>query len=195
MGRKVNELVDTNQKLQDASAIKVAVIPVGKISESQFREYESLIKAFRTITLYEHGEIYDRKDTHFPQQEKQGKIKLNFVDHNDERSKWEDFQGHRKTLGIIGIVHCPNWNDLSDVSKEFNTKLTQYSTAKGVCLAFSPLENQKDLDRGIVVMIPNDGKLALYLSTLLIDFTKTLLGQLETLYKSIDKVFFNSIFE
>ena len=36
-------------------------------------------------------------------------------------------------------------------------------------------------------MIPNDGKLALYLSTLLIDFTKNLLDHLETMYKTIDK--------
>lgn len=61
----------------------------------------------------------------------------------------------------------------------------------GICLAFSPLEHQRDLDHGAVVMIPNDGKLALYLSTLLIDFTKNLLDKLETMYKTIDKVQIN----
>ena len=54
---------DPSQSLQDASVIKVSVVPVGEISNSQFREYESLIKAFRTITVYEHGEIYNRKGT------------------------------------------------------------------------------------------------------------------------------------
>ena len=53
--------LDTSQSLEDAAVIQVCVVPVGKISNSQFREYESLIHAFRTITVYEHGEIYNRK--------------------------------------------------------------------------------------------------------------------------------------
>lgn len=53
--------LDTEQTLSDASVIKIVVLPVGQISNSQFREYENLIKAFKTITVYEHGEIYNRK--------------------------------------------------------------------------------------------------------------------------------------
>ena len=127
-------------------------------------------------------------DTYFPQQERTGKIRLNFVDSSNESNTWEDLQAHKKTLGVIGIVHCPNWEDLTGVEKEFSSILARTPNTSGICLAFSPMEHQRDLDHGIVVMIPNDGKLALYLSTLLIDFTKNLLDKFETMYKTIDKV-------
>ena len=113
---------------------------------------------------------------------------MNFVDRDHESNTWEDLHAHKKALGVVGIVHCPNWEDLSGVEREFASLLSRTPNTCGICLAFSPMEHQRDLDHGIVVMIPNDGKLALYLSTLLIDFTKNLLDRLEVLYKAVDKV-------
>ena len=187
-----NSTIEVGQRFSDARCMKVVIINVGNMPTSKFREYEALIKAFNVFDLDEiKAEILDNKLTHFPAQDRKGKIYLNYVDSkSSERSDIEELQIHRKVLGVIGVVHCPTYKDLSSAKKDFASLSNQYtSSIAKICLAFSPLNDQDDLERGIVIMIPSVGKIGFYLSRLLLDFTKTLLQNLETYFESIDKVF------
>jgi len=67
--------------------------------------------------------------------------------------------------------------------------LTKYPAAAAICFAFDPLPSQEDLGRdSTIVMIPNVGNIDFYINTLLIDFTKSLLKKLQTLFDSVDRV-------
>jgi hypothetical protein len=68
--------------------------------------------------------------------------------------------------------------------------LTKYPAvgSSAICFAFEPLATQEDLGReSTIVMIPNVGNIDFYISTLLIDFTKSLLRKLQTLFDSVDR--------
>eukprot|EP01133_Synstelium_polycarpum_P014594 gene14594-17255_t len=116
---------------------------------------------------------------------------LNFVDDNAlPKNEWEDFQVHKKIFGVIGVVDCKKSVDLGETRKQFEESIHRYPAAvASVCYAFDPLDEQQDLERGKFVMIPNVGDkkhLLFYLSTLLFDFSHTLLKHFEKMVSEHD---------
>ncbi|XP_047147150.1 trafficking protein particle complex II-specific subunit 120 homolog [Vigna umbellata] len=77
-----------------------------------------------------------------------GSLRFKFVLGGAPPSPWEDFQSNRKTLGVVGIVHCPSSYDLdnavdllTNVYKSFPSSLVDR------CFAFCPNDSQ-DLEEG-----------------------------------------------
>ncbi|RKP17193.1 hypothetical protein ROZALSC1DRAFT_30977, partial [Rozella allomycis CSF55] len=120
---------------------------------------------------------------------KDGSIFFDFVDsYTRELFQLEDFQMYRQISGIIGIVHCPQFEDLGEAHERFNkitSKFPQIINKR--CFAFEPREDQPDNSKN-VIMIPNqDEQLSFYLSTMINDFTCSFLQTFGKLANSIEK--------
>ena len=92
---------------------------------------------------------------------------------------------------MIGVVHCPQYKDLSVATKDFADCLARFPTAiESVCFGFAHLPDQADQERGAgaVVMIPDDGKLEFYVSIWIIDFVARLLKNFDSVFQSVEQV-------
>ena len=109
-----------------------------------------------------------------------GFISFNYATSPLPKNEWDEFQIHKRALGIIGIVDCQNTANLTQVSLEFRQLVSKFPGVLCTrCFAFEPTDNHADNEPGIV-MIPNQGReqLMFYLSTMIedlaVNFLKTL---------------------
>lgn len=115
-----------------------------------------------------------------------GHLNLEFVE--DWQSNYgglgwlEDFQINRRTMAVVGIMDCGEWeDDLSEGAASFNRSVFENGPPSGVfakrCYAFNPSETQKDNAEGLVV-IPTVGDLSFYINTLLAELASGILAGL-----------------
>ncbi|EGG23862.1 histidine kinase [Cavenderia fasciculata] len=176
--------MDINLTFVENRAIRVVVLPIGDISNESFKEYTSLIRTLGIIELS--GITRDANESKILEKISwvDGHMLLNFLDSTvPPKDEWEELHIYKKIFGVIGVVDCKRSRDLQETKKQFEQAVSRYPSAVAtVCYAFDPLEDQQDLERGKFVMIPNVGDkkhLLFYLSTLLFDFSHTLLKHFE----------------
>ncbi|KAJ1562237.1 Trafficking protein particle complex subunit 9, partial [Nowakowskiella sp. JEL0078] len=163
----------------DLARIRILVVPVTPLESETFRKYVDLICRLNVISLPDltPPPLETAKGGKFTEQLfHDGYIYLNFVSsYNKEHLPLEEFQLHRQVLGVIGIMHCQQVNNMTEGLKRFNKILQRYPNALvNRCYAFEPSETQADDTKG-VIMIPNVGQLNFYLSTMINDFATDML--------------------
>ena len=160
-------VVEVEETLREGGKVKVAVVAVGEISHSKFKEYSNMIKCFsvlqlrhfsKTSSLLSHSNsssgtssvTSSPPSSPFLQRSwAEGRLEFDFVDTDTSSlNDWEELKSHRKIFGVVGIVHCQRYaGDLSVSMREFREILHQHPSAlHAVCFAFEPLHDQPDLD-------------------------------------------------
>jgi hypothetical protein len=201
--------LDVSQTVTDARVIRIAIVPVGEISHVKFKDFANMVKCFNQLELRHMNRSHLKPSSNNPAGDpfphlswSEGHLEFNFVDTEIFISDWEDLQAHRKIFGVIGIVHCQKYTDLSQAIKEFREVTQRYPTSlHSACFGFEPLQDQPDLDVSLTsggsfgggsgsgggtstfIMVPNGDKrhLLFYLNTWLLDFADRLLQALEGL--------------
>ncbi|KAI8980967.1 transport protein Trs120 or TRAPPC9 TRAPP II complex subunit-domain-containing protein [Pilobolus umbonatus] len=173
--------------------IRVLIVPVTPIKRSTFLHYVDLIKSFSIIRL---GDVTPNlkagTNAIFNSQLFQdGQLHFDFMTHwSGEHSQYEEYQPYRRLYGVIGIMDCQEWKSkhLSDGYSAFITELEKYPSAVASrCYAFDPIEHQEDNTQGMI-MIPNVGNMAFYMSTMICDFASEILGQFSVLANQIKRM-------
>ncbi|CAK8569986.1 unnamed protein product [Lathyrus sativus] len=133
--------------IEGSSMIQVAVIPIGTIPPNVLRDYYSMLLPLHTIPLSAISSFYaeHQKSPFAHQPWDSGTLRFKFVLGGATPSPWEDFQSHRKTLAVVGIVHCPSSPDLNAVVDQFANSYKSYpSSLVERCFAFYPNDSQLD---------------------------------------------------
>ena len=101
--------------------IQVAVVPIGTVPSNVLRDYYSMLLPLHTIPLSAISSFYTehQKSPFAVQPWDSGSLRFKFVLGGAPPSPWEDFQSHRKTLAIVGVVRCPSSPDLDAVVDVF----------------------------------------------------------------------------
>mmetsp|Transcript_8846 Transcript_8846/g.27406 ORF Transcript_8846/g.27406 Transcript_8846/m.27406 type:complete len:1069 (+) Transcript_8846:178-3384(+) len=186
--------MDLHQDFDVARQLRVTLVPVGDISPSKFKQYASFIQSsFECVDLFSITRPTRKPSAPSPfkyQSWQTGKIYMNMVAqrvHDQSNNDWQEFQLHRKVLGVIGIIDCSTYTDLSVGEQEFVMLLKEQfpPSVASRCFAFEPLPDQQDLDRSTtthVIMIPNarEELLRMYLSEWMLDFALTIMQWMES---------------
>ncbi|XP_027940025.1 trafficking protein particle complex II-specific subunit 120 homolog [Vigna unguiculata] len=131
--------------IEGSAMIQVAVVPVGAVPSNVLRDYYCMLLPLHTIPLSAISSFYTehQKSPFAVQPWDSGSLRFKFVLGGAPPSPWEDFQSSRKTLGVVGIVHCPSSPDLdaavdlfTNVCKSFPSSLVER------CFAFCPNDSQ-----------------------------------------------------
>lgn len=186
------EYLDLTQDFPSSKAIRVAVIPVGEVPYPKYKYYFDIINSMNVCEMIELPHEYTSAP--FPNRTyndwKQGKIYFTFdsvyskEDLNElNKDEWGYFRGNRRVLGVVGIVMCEQFPDLSVAVNEFTSIVQQHfkNNAAVKCFAFHPLRDQPDLERGNFIMIPNEEatKIQFYVKIQIMDFASSILKVLE----------------
>ncbi|CAG8455040.1 13226_t:CDS:10 [Acaulospora morrowiae] len=169
--------------------IRILLVPVHPIKATTFRQKVELVKKFTVVKL---GDVTpDMRGVHSmfsSQLFHEGQLLFNFVtSYESEHSYLEEFQMHRRIFGVIGIMDCGEWTNLTDGYKKFTDILKNYPTAvSNRCFAFDPSENQPDDTKGLI-MIPNVGNMEFYISTMISDYANNILTEFGNLAAKIEK--------
>lgn len=112
---------------------------------------------------------------------------LKYMVGGEARGPWEDFQAHRKTLGVIGLCHCSLTPEISSAYEQFLTICKAYPPAQVTrCFAFHPTDAQIELDdekkKVYLVMFPTTDRqeLKVHMQALMKDFAASLLMAFES---------------
>ena len=189
--------IDVSQTILSAAHINIALVPVGQFPKTKFIYYSNVIRQFSySMDISQFPNSTNRASV-MPKQNPNSRIFLNFIDFNRVQrwDNWEDFQNHRKIMGVIGLLYCPRFSDLSQTTAEFKHAQANYPTSLvSMGLAFEPRDDQPDWDFSAdnslrIIMVPNTSnttQLNFYLETLLIDFVSRVVDKIENLFSSLD---------
>jgi hypothetical protein len=131
--------------IEGSSMIQIAVIPIGTVPPNVLRDYYSMLLPLHTIPLSAISSFYTehQKSPFANQPWDSGSLRFKFVLGGSTPSPWEDFQSHRKTLAVVGIVHCPSSPNLDAVIDQFSNSCKSYpSSLVDRCFAFYPIDSQ-----------------------------------------------------
>ncbi|CAK9146469.1 unnamed protein product [Ilex paraguariensis] len=137
--------MEPDVSIETSCMIRVAVVPIGPIPTSLFRDYTSSLVRHHTVSLSSISSFYtEHQKSPFSQQPwDSGSLRFKFMLGGSPPSPWEDFQSHRKILAVIGICHCPSSPDLDSVIEQFGTACKGYSSSLVQrCFAFCPGDSQ-----------------------------------------------------
>lgn len=175
--------------LAHIAQLQILLLPVQPIRRDTHVEHCNLIKQFTRIPIRDiptdpRGPA--AQCTALPTST--GTLLLNYIQaYSKSQVYLEEFQLSRRVLGIIGVLDCSEWDDLSQGKAEFDLLLKQHPQVLATrCYAFSASEAQKDNVEGLVV-IPTVGNLHFYMATLLADFCASLLHGLSDLAFALEK--------
>lgn len=173
--------------IESMCTIRIAVLPIGQISSSLFREYASLLSLHSKIDLSSISSFYTEHQkspfTHQPWDS--GCLRFKFILGGSPPSPWEDFQSNRKILSVIGIFHCPSSPDLDSVNDQFAMACKGYaSSLSQKCFGFCPGDQQlKDGSRrqdNLNLFPPADRQtLEMHMHTMMQDIAASLLMEFE----------------
>ncbi|XP_024360781.1 trafficking protein particle complex II-specific subunit 120 homolog [Physcomitrium patens] len=175
--------------VEGGSMIRVAVVAIGEMPPSQFRDYVEMLVQHAQIPLSTVSTYYtEHQKSPFSQQLwETGSLLLKFMVGGASKSPWEDFQAHRKILGVIGLCHLPLTPDISTAYDQFLTICKAYPSAQVTrCFAFHPTDVQIDSDdekkKEFLVMFPtmDRQKLKSHMQILMQDFAASLLMAFES---------------
>ncbi|TYG60059.1 hypothetical protein ES288_D07G037100v1 [Gossypium darwinii] len=178
--------MEPDVSIETSCMIRIAVLPIGDVPSTLLRDYHSMLLRHRTIPLSTISSFYTehQKSPFAHQPWETGSLRFKFVLGGAPPSPWEDFQPHRKILGVIGICHCPSSPDLDLVIDQFNAAWRGYSSVLVQrCFAFSPGDSQLEdtKKRENLVLFPPSDRSAqeLHLQTMMQDISASLLMEFE----------------
>ncbi|KAA3458051.1 trafficking protein particle complex II-specific subunit 120-like protein [Gossypium australe] len=178
--------MEPDVSIETSSMIRIAVLPIGDVPSTLLRDYHSMLLRHCTIPLSTISSFYTehQKSPFAHQPWETGSLRFKFVLGGAPPSPWEDFQPHRKILGVIGICHCPSSPDLDLVIDQFNAAWRGYSSVLVKrCFAFSPGDSQLEdtKKRENLVLFPPSDRSAqeLHLQTMMQDISASLLMEFE----------------
>lgn len=131
--------------IETSCMIRIAVLPIGPIQPSLFRDYVAMLDRHHKIELSSISTFYTehQKSPFSNQPWDSGSIRLKFMIGGTPPSPWEDFQSNRKIHAVIGICHCPSSPDLDSVMVQFSAACKGYaSSLVQRCFAFCPGDSQ-----------------------------------------------------
>ncbi|KAG1461641.1 hypothetical protein G6F56_005681 [Rhizopus delemar] len=169
--------------------IRVLLVPISPIKQSVFNKYAQLIKSFYTIRLGDVTPNLNSNDIFNSQVFPEGQLCFDFfTNFTNDHVELQDFEPYRRIFGVIGILDCQEWKDKSFNESYEETMKEEYPTAVVTrCFAFDPTENQADNANGLI-MIPNIGNMAFYMSTMMNDFANEMLAQFSILASRIQSL-------
>ncbi|CAG8540594.1 1844_t:CDS:10 [Paraglomus occultum] len=175
--------------------IRILLVPVHPIKASTFQKHVELVKNFNVVKLGDvTPDMRGSQSMFSPALFHEGQLLFNFVTTYDvEHTYLEEFQLHRRIFGVIGIMDCQEWPELTDGYRKFAGILKNYPSALAHrCFAFDPSEHQPDDTKGLI-MIPTVGNMGFYMSTMICDFASTILTEFGSLVETIEsKTFIES---
>jgi hypothetical protein len=123
-------------------SLRVAVVPLGGIPPARFQQYLGLLRRFPELPManlskpgswrkekspWKHfswfeGSLLLRYDDHWPPSEESGGGLGALARPGPE---WQDFQAHRRTWAVLGVVHIPSCTPgaLRAIQAEFQVRL------------------------------------------------------------------------
>lgn len=178
------------------ATIQVLLVPVQPVKRTSYAQLAALIRNFTRIRLRD-VPTDPRGPAAAPLSASptaSGSLLFNYVDvYSRSQAYLYEFQLSRRTLGIIGIVDCAEWDDLEEAQQEFQRLLGQHPTVLATrCYAFNPQDGQNDNVDGLVV-IPNVGDMHFYVATLLADFAASVLHGLSDVVRHTSFTFSNPL--
>ncbi|GAQ85694.1 Targeting complex (TRAPP) subunit [Klebsormidium nitens] len=153
--------MEPDVSIEGAAVIRVVVLPVGDISPATFREYSSMVLASHKIDLPHVSSFYtEHQKSPFQYQPwDTGCLQFKFILGGASRGVWEEYQAHRRILGVIGICHCAHSPDIAEAYNDFLNACKAYPGAQARrCFAFDPSDEQVKQDDDIrepLVMFPD----------------------------------------
>ncbi|XP_047337379.1 trafficking protein particle complex II-specific subunit 120 homolog [Impatiens glandulifera] len=179
--------MEPDVSIETSCMIRIAVLPIGPIPSSLFRDYASMLIRHSKIELSTISSFYTehQKSPFTNQPWDSGSIRFKFMVGGSPPSPWEDFQSNRKILAVIGICHCPSSPDLDYVLDLFSSACKGYSSALvRRCFAFSPGDSQlEDGSRkgdNLILFPPADRQTQeFHLYTMMQDIAASLLMEFE----------------
>eukprot|EP00897_Mesotaenium_endlicherianum_P008114 jgi/Mesen1/7330/ME000376S06481 len=180
--------MEPESSIESASLIRVVILPVGDVSASTFRDYSRLVMRHRRVGLTSARSFYvEHQKSPFQHQPwATGALQFRFLPGGASRSPWEDFQSHRKILGVIGLCHCPQSPDIGEAYEDFMSACKAYPAAQSRRLfAFNPSDGQVEQDdkkkANLILFPPADPqKMAFMMQTMMQDFAASLLMAFES---------------
>ena len=175
------------------AAVRIVVVPCGAMEDRAFQTYLAALRSFSRVQLFNMTPPTSEVPAQFRHQDWQtGRMAFNFVTAEEAAvpNDWEDFQAHRRVMGVVGLIHCRQCKDLRLAHAEFLRVLKTYNTCFAArCFAVEPDESQDDMELEHLVMIPQaqGTRLKFYLSTLLLDFAANLLREFNLYVFDIDQ--------
>ncbi|KAJ3026975.1 UNVERIFIED_CONTAM: hypothetical protein HDU68_004718 [Siphonaria sp. JEL0065] len=124
-----------------------------------------------------------------------GCLLLDFcTSYNRDHVYLEDFQMHTRVMGVIGIADCENADSeieqrkyLAECGVVFEDIIKRYPSALvHKCIAFNPSQDIVASPLKGINVIPNEGQLSFYISTIINSFTTELLRSFTNLVKQIE---------
>lgn len=181
------ETMEPDVSIEGGCTIRIVVLPVGHIPGSHMRDYVSMVVRHTKVDLSNISSFYTehQKSPFAHQPWDTGSLRFKFMVGGAQPSPWEDFQAHRKILGVIGLCHCPSSPDLGIVHDQFMTICKAYPLALITrCFAFHPSDLQLEGDdkrrQHLIMFPPTDWKtLEFHMQTLMQDLAASLLMDFE----------------
>ncbi|KAL7187302.1 hypothetical protein ACSBR1_037380 [Camellia fascicularis] len=179
--------MEPDVSVETSCMIRIAVLPIGPIPPSHFRDYASMLARHHKIELSTISSFYTehQKSPFSNQPWDSGSIRFKFMVGGSAASPWEDFQSNRKILAVIGICHCPSSPDLESVIEQFSNACKSYSSSLiQRCFAFCPgdsqLEDNSRKEGNLVLFPPADRQTQeFHLHTMMQDVAASLLMEFE----------------
>ncbi|GMG98966.1 hypothetical protein Nepgr_000806 [Nepenthes gracilis] len=179
--------MEPDVSIESMCTIRVAVLPIGQIPVSLFRDYTSLLMLYSKIDLSSISSFYNehQKSPFSHQPWDSGSLRFKFIVGGSPPSPWEDFQSNRKILAVIGIFHCPSSPNLDIVTDQFASACRGYSSALSQrCFGFCPgdeqLEDGSKKEGNLVLFPPADRQtLEMHSHTMMQDIAASLLMEFE----------------
>ena len=172
--------------------IQVAVRPVGDFPSDKYNFYLQLLRNHCRVDLTSLTLHRSYAESSFPNLVAgEGSVVFEFVEHDGSvRSRqWEDFQIHRRILGVIGLCYLPS-NGVGAVYDEYLRVKKSYPTALQFSLyAFEPLADQTDAPEfADLVLFPNqEERIGFYVQTFVDDLASRFISDFERLVHSCDE--------
>ncbi|XP_017258151.1 trafficking protein particle complex II-specific subunit 120 homolog isoform X2 [Daucus carota subsp. sativus] len=176
--------MEPDVSIETSCMIRIAVLPIGQIAPSLFRDYVSMLDRHQKIDLSTINSFYTehQKSPFSNQPWESGSLRFKFMIGGSPPSPWEDFQSNRKIHAVIGICHCPSSPDLNSVTEQFQAACKPYAAAiVHRCFAFCPadsqLEQHDNKKEGSLIMFPPADRqtLEFHLQTIVQDIAASLL--------------------
>ncbi|XP_074312841.1 trafficking protein particle complex II-specific subunit 120 homolog [Silene latifolia] len=179
--------MEPDVSIESMCTIRIAVVPIGQITPSLFREYASLLTLHSKVDLSSISSFYieHQKSPFSHQPWDSGSLRFKFILGGSPPSPWEDFQSNRKILSVIGIFHCPSSPNLDSVSDHFSLVCKGYNSALAQkCFGFCPGDEQlKDGSKregDLNLFPPADRRtLEMHMHTMMQDIAASLLMEFE----------------
>ncbi|KAK9846875.1 hypothetical protein WJX84_009549 [Apatococcus fuscideae] len=188
----VQRIIEPGLTAFSAAEIHVAVVPIGLVPQEFLDQYLGLITKHRQVDLGNVRSFYKESQKSpfkfFPW--KTGSMHFRFLS-EEAASRPQPLAGlhvHRKTLAIIGILHCPAATEFKRAYVRFEQVCRAYPDAFAIrCFAFEPSDmlvtaNKPDMPNLVLFPPVRAGglqQLEGHAEVVMHDFAASLLGELE----------------